>query len=488
LDRHLGRTVLGFRIEAPLGEGSFGIVYRAVHVDLGREVAIKILRPEHARDQNAVQRFLREAKLVCQLAHPNIVEVENAGMLDDEPYYVMELVSGRSLAKRLAEDGPLRVRELAAVFGPLASALDAAHAKGVIHRDLKPHNIMITEESGAIVGTKLFDFGIAKLLESRESGSQTGGMMGTPHFMAPEQARDAKNVDARADVYGYAATFFAAATGRRPFEGDSITEILIAVQQDPVAPISTWLAEATPALDAIVARCLAKDPAARPSSVGAAAKELLAELAKLPPDARASRIRRGADALMTIESGPTEEPGRTESLKGSIDPIATPRRRGFLVGAMLIVAAGVAGTIYVMKRGGDDPTHTIAPAPIDAPARPDAISVSDATIVAVDAPLPPDATPPVDARDTHDIRHRHDRPAPPDARPAPLAAPDAAPKSAQPAVTNCARADFAAVYDAESPEPTAVRAALRHLKECREAGLISQSDFDRYQAALVGKL
>ncbi|MCE9571553.1 MAG: serine/threonine protein kinase, partial [Deltaproteobacteria bacterium] len=371
MDPRLGRVVLNFRIEQKLGEGSFGVVYRARHIDLEREVAIKILRPEHSRDQAAVQRFLREARLVCAIDHPAIVQVENSGMLDDEPFYVMELVPGRSLARRLADDGPLTAGQLAVVFREVAGALEAAHAKGVIHRDLKPHNLMIIEDGAAITEVKLCDFGIAKLLDSADSGSQTGGMMGTPHFMAPEQARDAKNVDARADVYGFGATFFAAATGHRPFDGDSVTEVLIKVQQDSPPPLSRYFAAAPPALGAVIDRCLAKAPQDRPRSVREAADAILAQLARMPPTAVAPRIAPPRpEPGATLTAGPTgatgADPLGSTEMKGSIDhDAAPPRRRGRAVavaiaiaGAALAFAAALA--IYVARPGdARDPARLV---------------------------------------------------------------------------------------------------------------------------------
>ncbi|MBZ0237728.1 MAG: serine/threonine protein kinase, partial [Deltaproteobacteria bacterium] len=278
MDHLLGTVVLNYRLAEKLGEGGFGAVYRARHEDLGREVAIKVLRTDRASNADVVQRFLREAQVILAIGHPSIVEIENAGRLPGgEPFYVMELVPGMSLAQRLVRVGPLDARTAIQVFAPIAEALAAAHAKGIVHRDLKPHNIMVEEQDGQVVRVKLLDFGIAKILAMGDA-STTGDVLGSPHFMAPEQAQSSRRATPASDVYSFGATLFNALSGRRAIDGDSVPAVLLAAQRDAPALLSRYARNVPRALEVALERCLAKDPAERPPSILDAWSELRAAL------------------------------------------------------------------------------------------------------------------------------------------------------------------------------------------------------------------
>jgi serine/threonine-protein kinase len=306
-----GEIVLNYKLTKKLGEGGFGAVYLAEHVDLGRHAACKVLHPQYAREPSVVERFFREARAVCAIGHRAIVQIENFGALPaGEPFYLMEYFPGRSLQDECKRRS-LGTEQLVAIFDPVADALAAAHGRGIIHRDLKPDNIMVRFEGERVADVRLLDFGIAKLMDVESGASVTGSTMGTPNFMAPEQAIDAKNVDVRADVYAFAATVFAAIAGRPPFVGASIAAIMVMVQMDAPPPLRTLVPEAPEAVEALIARCLAKSRDYRPATVAACWAEMRAALLAHPM----ARAPRPAE---TSGVAPTEAP----------DPgVATPDER-----------------------------------------------------------------------------------------------------------------------------------------------------------------
>ena len=202
-----GKTVLNYTLTKKLGEGGFGVVYLGVHADLGRKAAIKILHHQFSTQPQMVERFFQEARAVCAINHRAIIAIENFGRLEtSEPFYLMEFFPGGSLTQ-IASDRWMTSEQLVAIFDPIADALSSAHATNIIHRDLKPDNVMVRIADDKVADVRLLDFGIAKLLDG-QSHSMTGSSMGTPAYMPPEQALDAKNVDVRADVYSFGATVY----------------------------------------------------------------------------------------------------------------------------------------------------------------------------------------------------------------------------------------------------------------------------------------
>lgn len=239
----------GFELVEPLGEGSFGSVWRARQLRLDRDVAVKVLDPLVARDPTAARRFEREGRAAASLDHPSIVPVYEAGDDDGLYYLAMRLVDGETLADVIDRDAPLAPAVVAELLRPIADALDVAHATGLIHRDVKPANILIEQER-----PYLSDFGIAA--STRELGRYTTGSIGTAEYMAPEQARG-EAVDHRSDLYALGCVVYHAVTGRSPFARDDMVSTLLAHSADDVP--STGDA----ALDAFFARALAKQPGDR---------------------------------------------------------------------------------------------------------------------------------------------------------------------------------------------------------------------------------
>ena len=219
-DNLIGATLGNYKILAPLGQGGMARVYRAHQENLDREVAVKVLPPWYAADRNFVDRFKLEARLVARLSHPNIVTVHDASEYNGHLYIVMQLVDGGTLKHRLdqvREQGKMmEASEANRTFQQLASALSYAHEKGIIHRDIKPVNVLM-DRSGRPI---LSDFGIAKVLAGTQELTRPGAGVGTPEYMSPEQCKG-EPVDGRADIYALGVMLFEALTGRTPFIGDN---------------------------------------------------------------------------------------------------------------------------------------------------------------------------------------------------------------------------------------------------------------------------
>jgi serine/threonine-protein kinase len=283
-----GQMVGEYQVERLLGEGGMGRVYAAIHPLIAKRAAIKVLRPELSHDPATVERFVREARSVNQIGHPNIVDIFAFGTLPDaRHYFVMEWLQGESLATRLAR-GPLPLALAVDVLDAIASALAAAHAAGIVHRDLKPDNVFLV---GAAPIVKLLDFGIAKLLGTDAGIDQTatGALIGTPAYMSPEQARG-ELVDTRSDLYALGTLAFEVLTGEMVFQANSAAEIVARHLFEPARHVRELRPVVPGALDALITALLAKEMTARPSlaEVRATLARVRAE-AQLPAHARRSR-------------------------------------------------------------------------------------------------------------------------------------------------------------------------------------------------------
>lgn len=248
-----------YEVQRLLGRGGMGAVYLARERALDRAVAIKVLPPEIARLETQ-ERFRREARTAAQLSHPNIVPLHTFGEVDGMMYFVMGYVRGESLADRIRREGKLPAAQVQAILGTVADALDYAHRQGVVHRDIKPDNILLEDDSDRPL---LTDFGIAKAAASGATLTELGTAIGTPHYMSPEQASGEHDLDGRSDLYSLGVVGYQMLTGQLPFEGGSAQEVLVQhVTKQP--PALTKLAPDTPeALSKAVMRCLTKDPSAR---------------------------------------------------------------------------------------------------------------------------------------------------------------------------------------------------------------------------------
>jgi serine/threonine-protein kinase len=301
----LGMFVEGrFRVTDILGEGGMGVVFKAMDTDSGREVALKVLHPTAFSPSN-VRRFRREGRAAYALRHPNICEVFGHGTLaDGSPYIVMELLSGETLRKRLHSVGPLALGDAVAITLQLLDALSVAHARGVLHRDVKPSNIFLTTPRGQAPVIKLIDFGLAKLLpnwvqlptqsEDATAITSTGVIAGTPHYLAPEQLDGSKNLDERADVWATGLVSYEMLAGIRAFDGENYTELTAAIALREPDSIRVFRSDDVPIeLERVLARALAKDRQQRYANALAFRQALLDCWAKI----RAEGIARGLRLL-----------------------------------------------------------------------------------------------------------------------------------------------------------------------------------------------
>ncbi|MEO6324130.1 MAG: serine/threonine-protein kinase [Thermoanaerobaculia bacterium] len=260
-----------------LGRGGMGAVYLAREAALEREVAIKVLPPDRGDSQESRDRFRREARTAARLSHPNIVPLLTFGDVEGTMFFVMGYVPGESLAAKLKRDGPLPIDEARRIVGEVAEALSYAHGAGVVHRDIKPDNVLIDAETGRAM---LTDFGIAKSIGGGETMTAQGGLIGTPQYMSPEQAEGRRDIDARSDLYSLGVMGYLMLSGRLPFEGASAGDVLLQHITREAPPLKS-VAPGVPAEMAMaLMRCLCKDPAMRWQD----AKALRAALAPAPDD------------------------------------------------------------------------------------------------------------------------------------------------------------------------------------------------------------
>ena len=265
----IGSTLGGrYRLLELLGQGGMATIYRARDAQLERDVAVKLLRPEFGQDPEFLARFRDEARAAASLSHPNIVPVFDFGEDESGPYIVMELVEGQDLASILRDNGPLAPRQAAHVAADVARALQVAHYRGIVHRDVKPSNILIGRDGRVHVA----DFGIARAMTD-SSVTLPGTTMGSVHYFSPEQARG-EPATAASDIYSLGIVLFESLTGQRPFSGDGAAAIAMArLTTTPPRP-SALRPSVPPELDGIVTRAMALDPAQRYASAAAMASAL----------------------------------------------------------------------------------------------------------------------------------------------------------------------------------------------------------------------
>ena len=254
-DPRLGTEIAGYRIEERIGRGGMGVVYRAQHMNLQRRAAIKIIAPEFAETKGFRSRFIREARIAAALQHPNIVTVYDAGQSGQTLYIAMQFIRGSDLAAILNEEGRLRPYRAIDVCRQVASALDAAHGMALIHRDVKPGNVLIEGRRAYLT-----DFGLTKRSGGSKSGlTQAGELVGTIHYVAPEQI-EAGDVDARTDVYSLACLLFHCLTGHVPFERDTDVAVIYAHLSETPPKLTDVRPELPAGLDAVIAKGLDKSP------------------------------------------------------------------------------------------------------------------------------------------------------------------------------------------------------------------------------------
>ena len=394
-----GSEFAGHRIEAEIGRGGMAIVYRARHLALDRVRALKLLAPELADDPTFVERFRRESRLAAAIEHPNVVTVHHAGRERGLLYLALRFVDGFDLA-RLLEDGPLRPERAVALLGGLAAGLDAVHAAGLVHRDVKPANALIEAGAGGPESIYLSDFGISRLADeaggrSGERLTETGAVLGTADYIAPEQV-DGAEADPRADIYAFACVAFHALGGRPPFERPTSIATLAAHGTAPRPRLGAELGDLGESLDRALVRGMAIEPAERPATASELAAELAAALGPAstrvgPPDLTSGDRRRGPSTAAggaTTVIGPEREGGQASTVPLASRNTRSRSRVAAIVAAALLAAGATAVAVVALAGGSSQP-----PGPGPAPSTPDAAGSVVARIEVARGPVGVDVNP-----------------------------------------------------------------------------------------------
>jgi serine/threonine-protein kinase len=466
-----------FSVQYLLGKGGMGVVVAATHLDLQETVALKFLLPEALAQKDAVERFLREARAVRKLKSEHVVKVIDVGRLSESglPYMAMELLAGEDLSKGLDRIGAFHPAVACDMVIQACDAIAEAHANGIVHRDIKPANLFAL--SVPVQGRtfiKVLDFGIAKVLDAGGNGTKTQAVMGSASYMSPEQMRSTKSVDARADIWSLGVTLYELLTVRRPFEGESLPELILAITSDAPVPPRTYRPDLPPGLEAVVLKCLERHPDARFRTAG----ELAAALAPFAsPEVRQEALAVGArggfvefaseasaagfsavPAVVPSSSSPllgapsrgsagvveAETVNAFEVSKTGASSVGErpPARRSAMLGLLALGGVGVIGVLFlVVSSLGKSTTAQPASAASEvasADTTPSTSAAASASASAREASSRPDDTRPIDSLPTS-ATHDGPRGARPDARPAAKAGAaaktPAAEKPAEPAAT-----------------------------------------------------
>jgi serine/threonine-protein kinase len=365
-----------YLVERVIGEGGIGVVVAAQHLDLEQHVAIKYLRRQAVESSVVVQRFMREARLAAKIRSEHVVRVYDVGSLEGVPYMVMEYLEGTDLGQVLHDGGPLAVDLAVDYVLQACEALADAHSAGIVHRDLKPDNLFLARKSAGASVLKILDFGISKASDTvaRSSGesklTQDTDKFGTPHYMSPEQLRSAGDVDVRADVWAIGVVLYELLTGKVPFDGEGMPELLTAILHMPSTPLSEHVPGLPDGLQTIIECCLEKDRERRFRNVAELAQELrpFADASLHPRIDRIARIIRDGgssvrppsrDSLRGSDPSTGYRPSSTSSSSGSLSAAAPPaRKRGpsaLAVVAGLALVVGSALALFALRAGGPQP-------------------------------------------------------------------------------------------------------------------------------------
>jgi hypothetical protein len=401
-----GHVLAGkYVVERLLGVGGMGAVLAARHLELDERVAIKMLLPTVTPQGEPVARFIREARAAIKIRSDHVVRIFDVGRLDDgAPYIVMEYLEGQDLSRLTDQAGPLPVDDAIEFVVQACEAIAAAHAMGIVHRDLKPANLFLVRTQDGRPCVKVLDFGISKISEGSPGATpgltSTTTIMGTPCFMSPEQLRSTRDVDARADIWSIGAILHALLTGAPPYDGESNADVSAKIIRDAPTPIRELRSDAPPEVEAIVLRCLEKEPAARYADVAELAKALAAVTTRDSVKTSAARVARGAVAAAptmmsstpppaaTTGPGPTRtasawgETGRED--KSGVRARGGKRLAGLVAGA---IALGAIGTLAVVRwQQPSAPAASVSAAP------PPSVAATTATAEPSVAPVPPAAS------------------------------------------------------------------------------------------------
>jgi serine/threonine-protein kinase len=361
-DPLVGRT-LGdrYRVTEKIAAGGMGVVYRGERIQLGRPVAIKFLRALVAADQSAIKRFEIEAKATSRLSHPNCVAILDFGVDDGVPYLVLDFVVGRPLRSML-DLGPMPASRAIQVTRQVLAGLSHAHGQGIIHRDIKPDNILLGEVTGVGLQVRILDFGMAKLLDAGGTSLTQGFAVGTPSYMSPEQTLS-EPVDARSDLYSTGVLLFEMISGEKPFRAEELRDLLQLHRTAPAPRLRALVPKISSALEEVVAKAMAKAPADRWQTAG----EMLRAL-DATPEGKSSKTVAGA----------LPPPDGTVILSAAdLTPVAPSRARWPLLLLLPVLALAAGGAWWLLRAAPAEeeapqvpvvePTPPAAPPPADTP-------------------------------------------------------------------------------------------------------------------------
>ena len=324
-----------YRVERTLGRGGMAAVFLAHDSELDRSVAIKVLADHLASDEAFRQRFVREARMAAGLSHPNIVHVYDQGDEDGRPFIVMEYVDGHTLGDELKHTGAFPSARVVDLALQICGGLEHAHAAGLVHRDIKPGNLLLSE-NGTV---KIADFGIARAAHATKL-TQIGSVLGTAAYLAPEQAAG-EPVTAAADIYSLGCVLFELLTARTPYVFESLPELVVKQREEPITPIRELRPDVPPELEAAVMHCLARGPEYRPASAADLARELAAGSPEPPtePLPRPSGVRAAEVETVPLSQAPATAPVRRTQ---------TPRRDRALPGRTTWLLFGIVAALLVV--------------------------------------------------------------------------------------------------------------------------------------------
>jgi len=335
------RQIPGYQLLGRLGAGAMATVYKARQLSLDRVVAVKILPKKFSQMPEFVKRFYAEGRAAAKLNHPNIVAALDVGRHGDTHYFVMEYVEGHTVYERIVKEGPYPEAEALAIGIQIATALDHAHHAGLIHRDVKPKNILITKAGVA----KLADMGLARAVSDREAAeAEAGRAFGTPYYISPEQIRAGATIDYRADIYGLGATLYHMVTGKPPFEGPDVTTVLRKHLREPLVPPDHVNPELTNGMSEIIELCLTKNPAQRYATTADLIEDLRA-VANGGPPAQAHRLLALPELAVLDQGTDTQTLVTTPGKK----PLAATRL--FWIAVLGWVLAGLLLVLLILLAG-----------------------------------------------------------------------------------------------------------------------------------------
>jgi serine/threonine-protein kinase len=354
-----GQTIAGkYRLNRLLGTGGMATVWSATNVFTERDFAIKFMLPQIARTPEAAQRFLLEAKVSARIDHPNIINVIDVGQAEDGSLFlVMELLTGSSLEVAIRRQRqPMSVYEFMGYMRDVAVALAAAHRCGVVHRDLKPTNIFLHRDRDGRLVPKILDFGVSKILEEEQNTALTiaGAVLGSPHYMSPEQAMGAPGIDGRTDVFAYGGILFEGLTGRRAYDAPNFNALIVTIATKQPARIDELAPELPESLRALVRDCLVTDKDARLASFDLIAERIAAMLPALERSDLHLPGLASADPAVTMQIS-TLPPTTAKPIDGTfvgLQAFGTPGRAVVLVGGLFVLLGVVVGFTATLSRGG----------------------------------------------------------------------------------------------------------------------------------------